>query len=106
LDYTNECELPVMPMNEKTLQIQNYTLSIYPNPVNTDQLNVQMAKEEQQSSLLILYNVLGQPVLETYLWNMQNFVSLQGMNAGNYLYTIFSTEGEILLQGKLVKLNN
>lgn len=68
----------------------NKQLSLFPNPANDNvQINI---PSEMRNSILKVYNVTGQVVIQTELTEIQNSVSLNGLPEGTY--TLVDQKGE------------
>lgn len=72
---------------------------VYPNPALND-LNISFPNEYQEAKV-VLYNVLGQNVLEKSVSNSENTISLDNLNSGIYFYKIKS--GSFTQSGKIIK---
>ena len=73
--------------------------SVYPNPA-TDIVNVQLSDTESKTSFL-LYNSIGQLVLQKPLDNKQTKISIKEFSPGIYFYKVYSDQG--ILDGKVIK---
>ncbi len=73
---------------------------VYPNPTN-DSISVTLP-EGLESRTIVIYNVLGQKVLEKIISNQLPTISLKSLNSGTYFYKIesnnFSKSGKIIKQ--------
>jgi len=73
---------------------------VYPNPTS-DSISVSLTNESDYKTIVI-FNVLGQKVLEKNISNQSPTVSLKSLNNGTYFYKIesngFSKSGKIIKQ--------
>jgi hypothetical protein len=92
--------LTVIPIREQSIPL---TLDLYPNPARTSLLvNLQ---GHSQAMTLVLYDLLGQPVLRQQLREGDTMARLpfNGLSSGMYLLVAFSGSGEQLALYKVVK---
>jgi len=73
-------------------------VNAYPNPT-TDLINFEISKNSQ-NTLILLYDMQGQKVLEQNL-NASNQISIKHLDAGLYFYTI--TQNNLIFSGKILK---
>jgi serine protease AprX len=73
---------------------------VYPNPTN-DSISITLP-EGLESKTIVIYNVLGQKVLEKSISTQLPTISLKSLNSGTYFYKIesnnFSKSGKIIKQ--------
>lgn len=73
---------------------------VYPNPTN-DSISITLP-EGIESKTIVIYNVLGQKVLEKSISTQLPTISLKSLNSGTYFYKIesnnFSKSGKIIKQ--------
>lgn len=84
------------------LGVSNYTSEqfiMYPNPA-TSTVNLQFPNNFEKGNIL-LYNNLGQQVLNAEIQNSNSSFSVENLNSGIYLYKIISGNGS--QTGKLIK---
>ncbi|MBR9975449.1 MAG: T9SS type A sorting domain-containing protein, partial [Bacteroidetes bacterium] len=92
--------LTVIPLRERSIPL---TLDLYPNPARNSLLvNLQ---GNSQAMTLVLYDLLGQPVLRQQLREGDTMARLPftGLSSGMYLLVAFSGSGEQLALYKVVK---
>lgn len=100
----NNIETSINPIIEKS------SVSLFPNPNNgvfTIQWSVRMYPfgiNSVQSSVLEIYNVLGEKVFTETLRSAQgdNTINLIGQPNGMYLYRIVDENGELIGEGKFI----
>jgi len=86
--------------------IENYTpndhsVKIYPNPVTQ---HVHFEFESEETKLITVYNIIGQPVYSTESQSLRFTLNMNNMASGLYLYQVQSTSSmEIIGKGKFVK---
>jgi hypothetical protein len=81
-------------------QFANNTVSIYPNPA-TDLINIQFANISE-SSILEIYNYLGQKVSSVLLNKNDTQLNISGLNSGIYEARVISNN-TVIRQIKIVK---
>ena len=78
----------------------NNEFKIYPNPTN-DLVSVTLP-EESDVNTIVIYNVLGQKMLEENISTISPTISLKSLNCGMYFYKVdsngFSKSGKIIKQ--------
>jgi len=72
---------------------------VYPNPVH-DNLFISFPNELAEAKV-IFYNALGQNVFQKSISNTENFISLESLNQGIYIYRLESNS--LLQSGKIIK---
>lgn len=77
--------------------IQNEVV-LYPNPVKT---NITILRNNTEQGSFVLYNHLGQKVLDFIVPQNQENISLSELSSGVYFYDFSSNSGK--LRGKLIK---
>lgn len=84
--FVSELEENVLPAN-----------TIYPNPT-TDLLTV----DWEGNKSIIVCNLLGETCLKVK--TNDNTISLENLNTGMYLVTVYNAEGKLVIEQKIVKL--
>ncbi len=82
------------------VEFENNEFVVYPNPTK-DELSVN-AKTKSDSNSIVIFDVIGQKVLQGYLSNESPTISLKSLKSGIYFYKInwkgFSKSGKIVKQ--------
>jgi hypothetical protein len=82
------------------VEFANNEFVVYPNPTK-DELSIH-AKTKSDSNSIVIFDVIGQKVLEGYLSNESPTISLKSLTSGIYFYKInwksFSKSGKIIKQ--------
>ncbi len=68
--------------------LQDTQFALYPNPVTT-QINISFPKSADRADFVI-YNVLGEKILQTEISSLKNSVDLSGLTSGMYIASITS----------------
>jgi hypothetical protein len=89
----------LVPQNIKSAEQVN----LYPNP-NNGKFNMQVSVNSGQSSVLEVYNILGEKVFTEILRSTQddNLIDLSNQPAGLYLYRVIDTNGGLIGSGKVI----
>lgn len=92
--------LTVIPIRERTIP---FTLDLYPNPARHSLLVTLQGGRQEMT--LVVYDLLGQPVLRQQLREGDTMARLPfaGLPSGMYLLVAFSGSGEQLALYKVVK---
>jgi uncharacterized repeat protein (TIGR03803 family) len=87
---------------DNTKQISG-NVTVYPNP-NNGKFAVALSSQQNEKSIIEVYNILGEQVLTTSLnnTNSANSIDMSSQSNGFYLYKIITETGNIIGQGKLV----
>jgi hypothetical protein len=78
---------------------------VYPNPTSNT-ATVKYLFEEGQGGELLLYSIEGKLVKKYVLYanESERSINISNLDEGIYLYSIYSTKGNLVNQGKLVVL--
>jgi len=95
----NEIAIKKQLVDQKSKAIQD--LMVYPNPANNNiQLNYPFKKNIKYTALI--FNITGQPVLESEIDNNQPYINLELINNGIYLLKIYSENTTQLFKTKTI----
>jgi len=78
----------------------DYVYSLFPNPA-TDQL--QITNHQLQISGLMIYNVVGQLVLQSAIGNEQTTISISSLTKGLYFVRLMGLNGHVISIERLIK---
>jgi N-acetylneuraminic acid mutarotase len=92
---------PTGPTGINSITAKSNNITVYPNP-NNGNFTIQLSGVSAQSSVVEIYNAIGQEVYTGLLASDNNNVELTSKATGVYLYRIISENGNLLGQGRLV----
>ncbi len=101
--YTTNASIIRMANTEKSIRNNNSMVKVYPNPTK-NQITIEFTQKNEGFAQIIIYNMLGQEVLNKYFDTNRNAqINTSALDAGVYFYKIIKNN-EILNNDKLIKL--
>jgi hypothetical protein len=93
-----------IPVNTLNAKQELLVHSAYPNPIQGNQFQIDIDKNNAENWQLDIYNTLGQTVHNEIIINNISMVRLDNrLPNGQYLYTIRNENGQTVANGKLTK---
>lgn len=96
----NGCLVPGCITNAGTIEVGRNKIDIYPNPAS-DNINLNWWLKGIDNAQLIIYNLLGQPVMQQQLSSYQSTIDVSDFISGLYIITIYN--GSEKLESKFLK---
>jgi hypothetical protein len=97
--YIDNIDINYIPTGIASVANPN-SFIVYPNPSNGQ--FIFESGNTNTKSLLKIYNILGQEVMNTYIESGKTTVNLSSQSKGIYLYRIFTESGVSVSNGRLV----
>ncbi len=97
---SNGCLVPGCITNAGTIETGRNKLDVYPNPVS-DLINIDWWLKGIDNAQLIIYNLLGQPVIQTQLNDYRSELNISNLPRGFYIINIGN--GKEQMQSKFLR---
>ena len=97
---SNGCLVPGCVTNAGTIETGRKKLNVYPNPAN-DLIHIDWWLGYSEKATAVIYNLLGQPVMQKRLNGNSNELNISQLPIGFYILQI--TNGKERIQNKFLK---
>ena len=102
--YNEEIFTQGIPVSTKAVKANKTAHAVYPNPIQNDQFQLEIEKNNAENWQLDIYNVLGQSIHNELIINNVSTVELNNnLPSGQYFYIVKNENGQTVANGKLVK---
>ena len=90
--------------NTSVVEMPKTKVSVYPNPIQNHQFQLEIEKNNGENWRLDIYNILGQSIHNELIMNNISTIELNNnLPSGQYFYTVRNENGQLVANGKLMK---